>query len=254
MPPRFVPDKPEIALFLHGGGDLNEIVRAVDGFIGCLTRNAPVRCVVPIYPLAPCATAKDVVVEVITRAAGQRLVDFDLTARQPMPSMGVPWDDSWPGMIYLIDITTVGGSQRATCKVFPEFVAVGHDRKQVRRNAAVVLEKVITARIVQGRGLPKPASEGQIERHHDAKVELSLMTAQKCSLYMALKKSGLDRAELARRLGWPREAVDSLLRPDHPSRIDHVEDAFKMLQRDEGGQVARKRRAEAAWAKVQTDT
>ena len=158
-------------------------------------------------------------------------------------------------MIYLIDIERAAdGSLRATCKAFPEFVAIGADRKQVRRNAAVALERVITARIVQGRGLPKPASEGQIERHHDAKVELSLMTAQKCSLYTALKKSGLDRAELARRLGWPREAIDSLLRPDHPSRIDHIETAFKMLQRDDGEQMARRRSAEAAWAKVQTDT
>lgn len=157
-------------------------------------------------------------------------------------------------MIYLIDIqTTAGGSQRATCKAFPEFAAVGADRKHVRRNAAVALERVIALRIAQGRSLPKPATEGQIERHKDAKIKLSLMTEQKCSLYRALKQSGLDRAELARRLGWPREAVDSLLRPDHPSRIDHVEAAFKMLQRDAGGDVARRRRAEAAWAKVQTD-
>jgi predicted RNase H-like HicB family nuclease len=157
-----------------------------------------------------------------------------------------------PDMIYLIDIErTANGTQRATCKAFPEFVAVGIDRKQVRRNASVVLERVISARIVQGRSLPKPATERQIERHHDAKVELSHLMVQKCSLYLALKKSGLDRAELARRLGWPCEAVDSLLRPDHPSRIDHIETAFKMLQRDEGGQVARRRRAEAAWAKIQ---
>ena len=48
-------------VFLHGGGFINEIVRAHWRFIGYLTRNAGVRCVVPIYPLAPRATAKDVV-------------------------------------------------------------------------------------------------------------------------------------------------------------------------------------------------
>jgi monoterpene epsilon-lactone hydrolase len=48
-------------VFLHGGGYINEIVRAHWRFIGYLTRNARVRCVVPIYPLAPSATAKDVV-------------------------------------------------------------------------------------------------------------------------------------------------------------------------------------------------
>ena len=48
-------------VFLHGGGYINEIVRAHWRFVADLTRTARVRCVVPIYPLAPRATAKDVV-------------------------------------------------------------------------------------------------------------------------------------------------------------------------------------------------
>ncbi|MCI4568902.1 alpha/beta hydrolase [Lysobacter sp. CFH 32150] len=55
------PDVGHYVVFLHGGGYINEIVRAHWRFIGDLTRNAGVRCVVPIYPLAPGATAKDVV-------------------------------------------------------------------------------------------------------------------------------------------------------------------------------------------------
>jgi epsilon-lactone hydrolase len=55
------PNVSNYVLFLHGGGYINEIVRAHWRFIGYLTRNAPVRSVVPIYPLAPLATAKDVV-------------------------------------------------------------------------------------------------------------------------------------------------------------------------------------------------
>ena len=48
-------------VFLHGGGYINEIVQAHWRFIGFLTRAAKVRCIVPIYPLAPGATAGDVV-------------------------------------------------------------------------------------------------------------------------------------------------------------------------------------------------
>lgn len=48
-------------MFLHGGGYINEIVRAHWRFVAYLTRYARVRCVVPIYPLAPRATARDVV-------------------------------------------------------------------------------------------------------------------------------------------------------------------------------------------------
>lgn len=48
-------------MFLHGGGFINEIVPAHWRFVGRMTREAGVVCVVPIYPLAPRATAKDLV-------------------------------------------------------------------------------------------------------------------------------------------------------------------------------------------------
>jgi acetyl esterase/lipase len=48
-------------MFLHGGGYINEIVPAHWRFVGQMTREAGIVCVVPIYPLAPRATAKDVV-------------------------------------------------------------------------------------------------------------------------------------------------------------------------------------------------
>jgi epsilon-lactone hydrolase len=59
--PSASPDFGNYVLFLHGGGYIKEIVRAHWRFIGILTREARVRCVVPIYPLAPQVTAKDVV-------------------------------------------------------------------------------------------------------------------------------------------------------------------------------------------------
>ncbi len=55
------PDAGNYVLFLHGGGYINEIVRAHWRFIAYLTRHARVRCVVPIYPLVPRATAKELV-------------------------------------------------------------------------------------------------------------------------------------------------------------------------------------------------
>ena len=48
-------------MFLHGGGYINEIVPAHWRFVGQMTRKGRVVCVVPIYPLAPRVTAKDVV-------------------------------------------------------------------------------------------------------------------------------------------------------------------------------------------------
>jgi acetyl esterase/lipase len=55
------PNRGNFVLFLHGGGYINEIVRAHWRIVGDLTRNGHVRCVVPIYPLAPRGTARHVV-------------------------------------------------------------------------------------------------------------------------------------------------------------------------------------------------
>jgi len=59
--PSAIPDAGNYVVFLHGGGYINEIVRPHWRFIGDLTRNSRVRCIVPIYPLAPRANAKDIV-------------------------------------------------------------------------------------------------------------------------------------------------------------------------------------------------
>ncbi|MES2149164.1 MAG: alpha/beta fold hydrolase [Pseudomonadota bacterium] len=48
-------------VFLHGGGFINEIVRAHWRFIAYLNREAGVRCIVPIFPLAPHGTANEIV-------------------------------------------------------------------------------------------------------------------------------------------------------------------------------------------------
>ena len=49
------------AVFLHGGGYIEEIVPPHWRFVDFLTREGPTRCVVPIFPLAPRATAGDIV-------------------------------------------------------------------------------------------------------------------------------------------------------------------------------------------------
>lgn len=48
-------------VFLHGGGFINEIVPAHWRFVASLTRAAGVRCIVPIYPVAPRGTAREIV-------------------------------------------------------------------------------------------------------------------------------------------------------------------------------------------------
>ena len=55
------PDVREHVVFLHGGGYFQELAPAHWRFIEELVASAPVRCIVPIFPLAPQITAQDVV-------------------------------------------------------------------------------------------------------------------------------------------------------------------------------------------------
>jgi antitoxin HicB len=136
-------------------------------------------------------------------------------------------------MIYLVDIELdTDGSLLATCKAFPELTTFGADKAQVWKNALGALEEAIAARIDDGDAVPAPATEAQIKRHKGVWVKLPLMTSLKCMLYSALRESGMNRAELARRLDWHRESVDRLFRLDHASRVDQIEAAFKALHQD----------------------
>jgi antitoxin HicB len=145
-------------------------------------------------------------------------------------------------MIYLIDIEPdTDGSLLATCKAFPELTTFGSDKAQVWKSALGALEEAIAARIDDGDPLPAPATEAQIKRHKGVWVKLPLMTSLKFMLYSALRESGMNRAELARRLDWHRESVDRLFRLDHASRVDQIEAAFKVLQQDVDVRVTRKR-------------
>jgi antitoxin HicB len=150
-------------------------------------------------------------------------------------------------MIYLIDIEPdTDGSLLATCKAFPELTTFGVDKAQACKNALGALEEAIAARIDDGDPLPAPATEAQIKRHRGVWVKLPLMTAMKCMLYSALGESGMNRAELARRLDWHRESVDRLFRLDHASRVDQIEAAFKVLQQDVDVRVTHLRRTQLA--------
>jgi antitoxin HicB len=119
------------------------------------------------------------------------------------------------------------GSRLITCPAFPEVSTYADDPAQVLAQALAAIEEAIAARISDGDKLPRADRKRQ-----GPWVKLPLLSALKAELYTALQEAGITRAELARRLGWHREQVDRLFRLDHASRIDQIEAAFKVLDRD----------------------
>ncbi|MGQ0672365.1 MAG: type II toxin-antitoxin system HicB family antitoxin [Hyphomicrobium sp.] len=117
------------------------------------------------------------------------------------------------------------GALLVTCSALPELVTFGEDVADARRKAVDAIEEALAARLADGRDLPVPTEARSSSRH----VALPTLTALKVLLWHALKKSGITRAELARRLGCHREQVDRLFRVDHASRLDMIDDAFRAL-------------------------
>ena len=122
-------------------------------------------------------------------------------------------------MRYRIELTKDdNGTFLVTCPAFPEVTTYGEDRAQAKRNARAAIEEAIAARISDSDPLPSQAGAGA----KGLFAKTSLLTSIKALLYMTALRKAVNRAELARRLGWHREQVDRLFRIGHASRLDQI--------------------------------
>jgi antitoxin HicB len=118
------------------------------------------------------------------------------------------------------------GTLLVTCPDLPEVATFGENEEDAVRHAIDAIEEALAARIADGTEIPAPPRH--LPRGCEA-VVLPLMMTLKTSLYCSLRKEGITRAELGRRLKWNRESVDRLFRLDHASRLEQIEAAFHAL-------------------------
>src|SRR5262249_13136501 len=111
-------------------------------------------------------------------------------------------------MIYLLDLKKDdNGTWLMTSKPFPELTSVAESEADAPIKGVSALEEAIAARIDDGDAIPASATPNEL-KHWEAKprnrvaVRLPLLSTLKINLYNTLKRQGVTRAELARRLGW----------------------------------------------------
>lgn len=123
---------------------------------------------------------------------------------------------------YPVTLTPDDGTFLVTSPDFPELTSFGETRDEALLYAESAFSEAIAARIAHREDLPAP-SKGPV------RVSLSTQTALKALLYQAMRRDGVTKAELAKRLHCHAPQVDRLLDLNHASRMDQIDAAFHAL-------------------------
>lgn len=107
----------------------------------------------------------------------------------------------------------------------PEALTDGRDRSEAWSEAVDCLGEALAGRMVRGDHIPEPSDAGSVKRRVPVRLDL----APKVALYVEMKKQGMSKSALARRLGCRETVVRRLLDPKHHSKADRLEAALKAL-------------------------
>ena len=107
----------------------------------------------------------------------------------------------------------------------PECLTSGSDEAEAFVEAADALEEAIAARIKRGDDIPAPSAPRSGER----RIAVPSSMAAKAALALALRESGLLRAEFAALAGTDEASIDRMLDPRHQTTPSHIECALRVL-------------------------
>jgi len=108
---------------------------------------------------------------------------------------------------------------------FPEAATDGETLEITLHEAADALEEAIAGRINRGEDIPRPARR----KAKQTLVPVPAQVAVKAALYTAVRESGINNTELARRLDADEKEVRRLLDPQHRSKLPRLEAALEVL-------------------------
>lgn len=125
---------------------------------------------------------------------------------------------------YPVTIERDDGTFVASFPDVPQAHTVGATRAEALARAATALETAFAAIMADRKDIPRPSSAR-------ARLTITLppLSAAKVGLYRAMRKAGVSKAELARRLDWHPPQIDRLLDLRHASRLDQIDQALRVL-------------------------
>ncbi|MEO5350870.1 MAG: hypothetical protein H7836_14680 [Magnetococcus sp. YQC-3] len=109
---------------------------------------------------------------------------------------------------------------------FPDVTASDTTLEGVLSAVTLALADAVSRRMRGNRPLPEP-SAAQGKGWHWA--VLPVLLSAKVALYLAMRRAGISKVALARRLQHDEKEVRRLLDPAHPSKLPRIEAALAVL-------------------------
>ncbi len=122
-----------------------------------------------------------------------------------------------------------------TCDLLPELTTFGAGRSEAAKRAEDAIVEALGARLARWEETPLPdysSAHPELDRLDVEFARVPLLVAAKVALMNASIAGNVNRAELARRLGWHREQVDRVFRVGHGTQVDQLEAVAGALGRD----------------------
>ena len=119
----------------------------------------------------------------------------------------------------------VEGGFVITCRDLPEVITDAESHVEALEAAEGALQAAIEFRIQENEEIP-PATK---PTRGEVMVAVPISTAMKAALYLTMREQGINKSELARRLGVDEKEARRMLDPKHSTKVPALENALHAL-------------------------
>lgn len=117
------------------------------------------------------------------------------------------------------------GGYVVTCRNLPQLVSQGEDERDALDNAADAMDEVFAAYMLNGIRFPEPGRA----RRGEHLVSPPAETMAKAALYVAMHEAGINKVQLAKRLGVDEKEIRRMLDPHYGSKLPRIAKAVQVL-------------------------
>jgi antitoxin HicB len=117
------------------------------------------------------------------------------------------------------------GGYVVTCRDLPELITQGESVEEALDQASDAMDEVFATYLTEGLDFPEPSKA----RRREHMVAPPPETVAKAALYVAMRRAGISKVQLAKRLGVDEKEVRRLLDPHYGSKLPRIAKAISVL-------------------------